>query len=240
MLLLGANLLASGTSWSVPSRTTRRRRSSSSLPAASSPHQPFGRKDYWRELYRNETDLFSWYAEWGDLEPFVREWIHPDDRILLPGVGTDPLLQDLYKAGFEHLWAFDYAPESIEYWQRNHRWKEGTVDLCTADARDLPYPPLSFDAVLDKGTLDAVYLAGSTPRERLQNLELAITEIDRVVVEKNAVFWSLSAICTDALLDSPTLQQSWDVCADGSLYTTTEGYTSNNLDGTLLVWKRKG
>lgn len=195
----------------------------------------FGRKEYWQDVYRNNNQDFSWYAEWQDLEPFVREWADVDDIILLPGVGTDPLMMKLYHENYQNLWAYDYASESIAYWKRRLD-PSVKIDLQTADARDLPYRDEQFDVILDKGTFDAVYLAGDSSQERIVILEEALVEVDRVL-KPGGTFWSLSAICTDALQKSPTLS-CWNKQADGSLYITEEGYTSNNLDGTLLVWSK--
>ena len=110
------------------------------------------------------------------------------------------------------------------------------IDLRVADARDLPYSDEQFDSIIDKGTFDAVYLAGNSSQERVAILEQALVELDRIL-KPGGTFWSLSAICTDALQISPTLS-TWINQADGSLYITEDGYTSNNLDGTLLVWSK--
>lgn len=200
-----------------------------------SAEKKFGQKGYWNDFYRNSSQDFSWYAEWNDVGPFVREWIDAEDSILLPGVGTDALLMNLYRENYQNLWAYDYASESITYW-KDRLDASVKIDLQVADARDLPYSDEKFDFILDKGTFDAVYLAGNSSQERVAILEQALVELDRVL-KRGGTFWSLSAICTDALQMSPTLS-SWKNQADGSLYITADGYTSNNLDGTLLVWSK--
>lgn len=217
--------------WTCPPVRTRSPRTSLRLSAEKS----FGRKEYWQEFYQNSSEDFSWYAEWKDLEPFIREWVDVQDRILLPGVGTDALMMNLYDENYRNLWAYDYASESIHYWE-SRLDASVKIDLQVADARDLPYSDEQFDVILDKGTFDAVYLAGHSSQERVAILEQALVELDRVL-RPGGTFWSLSAICTDALQKSPTMS-SWNKQADGSLYITAEGYTSNNLDGTLLVWSK--
>ena len=72
----------------------------------------FGRQDYWDDFYRDNSQ-FSWYTGWDDLEPFLREYLQTSDSILLPGVGNDAMLRDMYDAGYQTLTAFDYAPEGI-------------------------------------------------------------------------------------------------------------------------------
>jgi SAM-dependent methyltransferase len=195
-------------------------------------------------------------------------------NILLPGIGADvSLVENLVQAGFPNLYAFDYAQESIDYCRQRISNNSiiiindaTTIDLRIADARDLTcynnnnnnerlsnqpedgeIEPFYFDAVIDKGTLDAVYLAGTTTTERRQNLNLAIREMQRLLRPGTGIFWSLSGICTEQLLknsknddDDDDVWKDWQVLVDSSseLYTTRDGYTSNNLDGTLLVWRK--
>jgi SAM-dependent methyltransferase len=204
--------------------------------------QPFGRQEYWENLYKDQDaeESFSWYAGWNDLEPFISEWISPAHKVLIPGVGIDSLITDMYDADYEQLTAFDYAPESIAHCQ-HMLGPDREVDLRTADARDLPYASESFDAVIDKGTLDAVFLAGDDTDERLDSLTRAISELARVL-KPGGIFFSLSGICVEPLQSAALWTDSdcWEALTpiDGSLYTTADGYTSNNVDGTLLVWRK--
>ena len=113
------------------------------------------------------------------------------------------------------------------------------VDLAVADARQLPYPRDAFDAVIDKGTLDAIFLIGESREERLENLSQAVSEMARVL-KPGGILWSLSAICVDALQDHVVVNNAtvdWKVLNDGSFFMTSEGYASNNVDGTMLVYR---
>ena len=110
---------------------------------------------------------FSWYCRWEDLSPFVEEWmrlylltpfisIDEDEgepysvyfssllrkqRILLPGVGNDPLLLDMVQEGYTNISAFDYAPSAIRCCEQmlEEKGKDylKIVDLKVADAREL-------------------------------------------------------------------------------------------------------
>ena len=241
---------------------------SSSKPKA----EAFGKQEFWESFYRDQQDDFSWYSSWDDIAPFISEWIKPPSarsmngssfNILLPGIGSDvSLVQSLWKVGFRNLYAFDYAQESTDYCQKrianDSAFSDNSgstiVDFRTADARDLScYNELGpcethddqsfyFDAVIDKGTLDSIYLAGSTQEEKRYNLDTAVSAMQRLLRPGTGIFWSLSGICTDELLSS-SLQHRWNgwqKCADTSLelYETEEGYFSNSLDGTLLVWRK--
>jgi len=202
-----------------------------------------------------DTGDFSWYASWQDLAPLVEEFdlLHKTrDPILLPGIGLDATLAlDMITDGYQHLYAMDYAPASIAYLQE--RWTahqqdttaptRATLELCVADVRELPYATASMQAILDKGTLDAVYLNGATPAIRLDNLRRGVMDLQRCL-RPGGLFWSLSGVCVDAWdRDAWFPDKEWECLCDtrdGVLFMTPDsGYTSNNVNGELLVWRKK-
>ena len=239
MSLIAVSFLRMGRPASAFSAHPSRRISTAQLFASSKTAKPFGRQDYWESRYNEEQEDFCWYSEWSELQPFVAEWIEPSDRLLIPGIGTDAaLLRGLIEASYTSLHAFDYAQSGVDYCRSQ---VPSGVHLRVTDARDLSaYDTASMDAILDKGTLDAVFLAGSSVEERRENLSRAVSELQRVLAP-GGIFWSLSGICTEALVDLKCWnEEEWKTLTDGSLYTTDDGYTSNNLDGALLVWKKTG
>jgi len=243
--------------------------STSDESGSSSRSSRFGRQEYWDQLYQQQGN-FSWYTGWGDLEPFLQELIPSTlSSIILPGVGNDAMLVDMYKAGYQTITAFDYAPEGIARCQEMlaqqnipHVVLENNYDntikndqatvvtLFVGDATNLQHqlPNESFDVVLEKGTLDAIVQyssgAGSSGQD---NMELALAELTRIL-KPQGLFLSVSVICTERLQASPLWQQeattsatrtTWQVLRDGSLYFTEDGYASNNFDGTLLAWRKE-
>lgn len=129
----------------------------------------FGRMKYWDETYAKEEE-FSWYcSNFEDLYPFWSELVpvnnnnnNNNNKILLPGIGNDASMVQMYDYGYHNLVAFDYAPEGVAQAKKlfgEERLANG-VDISVADARNLSYNDEEFDAVLEKGTLDAIYLSG--------------------------------------------------------------------------------
>jgi hypothetical protein len=243
-----------GVGWTTPQSTSiARRRGWIPSFLASLNKDPedsqFGRQDYWNQLYEKQSN-FSWYAGWEDLEPFVREFVNPDDKVLIPGVGNDAMLVDMFDAGYTHLTAMDYAPEGISRCRemlgqsriRHHDDMEKGVDLLVADARDLSdvFENQSFDAVFEKGTLDAIFLSGGQNKTlAVQNLNLAISELGRCV-KAGGIWISIAAVVDEQIQASFDLRPEWDcLVRKGDLFVTEDGYTSNNIDGSLLVWRRR-
>ena len=233
------------------------------------PDNQFGRMTYWDESYRqsqgeNQHDsskqhnakdadvtstdtTFSWYCGWEDeLEPFFSELVQLENNpsILVPGIGNDACIRDMFDSGYRHLSAFDYAPEGVECAKRMFGPERLSLmdDLRVADARDLPYADAKFDAVLDKGTLDSIYLSGGNDKDLARtHLGMAVSEMARLVKVGGIVF-SVTAACVDAIQrsfdESNENLGCWRQLRDGSLHMTDDGYTSNNVDATMLVWER--
>ena len=218
------------------------------------PNNRYGRMTYWDESYRDSllgsdddsAETFSWYCGWEELGPFFAELIplQTNPSVLVPGIGNDACILDMFNAGYHRLTAFDYAPEGVECAKRMFGPEKIQLmeDLRVADARDLPYDDDTYDAVLDKGTLDSIYLSGGKDKELARkHLGMAVSELSRVVKVGGIVF-SVTAACVDAVQlsfdECNEREGCWKQIRDGSLYITGDGYTSNNVDATMLVWQR--
>ena len=141
----------------------------------------YGRQQFWDDSYA-ETNQFSWYCGWSELDPFWRELVpNLQSRVLLPGVGNDEAMVDMFDAGWERLSAFDYAPQGVA--RAEELFADRRLDdLRVADAKELPYPDNAFDAALEKGALDAIYLSGGAdPQTRQRELQLAVDELERCI-----------------------------------------------------------
>ena len=222
----------------------------------------FGRMAYWDESYRqeetqNNDNVFSWYCGWTEeLGPFFEELVpDKDSMVLVPGIGNDLAIRDMFDVGgYQKIVAFDYAPQGVDaakimFGEKRldiiaDRIGESTATLSkdffrVCDARDLSgdFGNDTFDAVLDKGTFDSIYLSGGKNKDKArENLDMAVSEIKRVLKENGIVF-SVTAACVDAVQDAFDRDDDWKQVRDGSMHMTEDGYTSNNVDATMLAWK---
>ncbi|KAL7510497.1 hypothetical protein ACHAXN_007466 [Cyclotella atomus] len=241
--------------WSFSKATSSRRGQSKEHDAPlQEPDNQYGRMIFWDESYRQALDLsdgtadstvFSWYCGWHDLQPFFSELIpNKDSRIMVPGIGNDGSINGMFDHGYHHLSVFDYAPEGVECARRIMGYRIQSIDdLRVADCRNMPYDSLSFDAVFDKGTLDSIYLSGGDDKALARkHLNMAVSELARTLVPGGIVF-SVNAACTNAIQkafdqSNDANETMWQQLRDGTLYMTEDGYTSNNVDATILVWKK--
>ena len=176
-------------------------------------------------------DEYSWYYGWEVLRPLLSQ--HADlaaasPSILVPGCGNDPLLLELYRAGHRRLTAFDYSAGAIER-QRSlmeqvlgGRDGEG-VRLRVEDARSLSLEwEESFDVVIEKGALDAVYLSGDG------HFEKAAKELTRVI-RRGGILVSVSGVVPEELRREEFGKDEWEWLRDGS----------DDLKAGCFVFKRR-
>ena len=200
----------------------------------------FGLKSYWDERYQQQQQQddkqsssdYSWYCGWTELQPFW-SWLVPKQtaRVLIAGMGNDPCPVELYRAGWNHsLTAFDYSQAAVQRAQQLFG-KHQNVKLVTADARDLPFADAAFDATLDKGTLDAIYITGK------QAFYDAVHELGRVTAQHGVVVSISAVVPPDQLLEAFD-SDLWENCHDGSLAFAPDGEATIDLGADFYSWRR--
>lgn len=186
----------------------------------------FGTKNYWDAMYEGMGDFaadeYSWYYGFEVIKPILQDYIEASSalekskvKILVPGCGNDPLLLDLYNAGYHNLAAFDYSAGAIDRQQELLEYLPmgsdlDNVDLRVEDARSLPQEwEESFDVIIEKGALDAIYLSGDG------NFEKSVEEFARVI-KKDGICISCSGVVPEALRRDGFGLDKWNWLRDGS------------------------
>ena len=208
----------------------------------------FGRKEFWDETYKNQS-TFSWYCSWSDIEPLWLSMVpNRDSSILVPGCGNDDTAVGLFDAGYR-VCAFDYAPEGILRTRENFGTEKlgniDKLDVRVADARSLPFDDRSFDAAIEKGTLDSVFLSGGRDKAcAKEQLRRAVQELTRTI-RPGGIVVSLSAPATgyindafEASICADTKLPNWNQLLDGSAFVTEDGFASINVNAVILAWER--
>ncbi|KAM6948206.1 EEF1A lysine methyltransferase 4 [Aplochiton taeniatus] len=111
--------------------------------------------DYWDERYKNEQS-FEWFGEFSKFQHLLEKHVRKDDAILVLGCGNSAMSSDMYEAGYRSITNIDYSPVCVEAMRARHAPRCPAMTWHTMDARQLAFPAASYDAVVEKGTLDAL------------------------------------------------------------------------------------
>jgi SAM-dependent methyltransferase len=164
----------------------------------------FGTKEYWDEMYQGRGDFpsdeYCWYYGWDTIKRHAQPYLRKDDRLLLPGIGNDPMLLDLVQSNYRHITVQDYSVHALqrqkdllEHYLSDKEALASVVTMVPGDVRHLPAEwDGRYDAVVEKGLLDAVYLSGDG------NVELAVASLFRAL-RPGGIFVSVSGVVPDAL-----------------------------------------
>nr|XP_046207686.1 eEF1A lysine and N-terminal methyltransferase isoform X2 [Oncorhynchus gorbuscha] len=106
----------------------------------------FSSTEYWERFFKKRGETaFDWYGDNNKLCGMLLKYIKPRDKILVVGCGNSELCEHLYDVGYRHLTNIDISETVV-----NH------LTFQKVDATQTPNEDGSYQATLDKGTLDAM------------------------------------------------------------------------------------
>ncbi|XP_043722244.1 eEF1A lysine and N-terminal methyltransferase isoform X2 [Telopea speciosissima] len=159
--------------------------------------EDFTSKENWDKFFsiRGSDDSFEWYAEWPSLRDQLishLSCLHPPSgdagapapevaaasvQILVPGCGNSRLSEHIYDVGFRSITNIDFSKVVIsDMLRRNVRSRPG-MRWRVMDMTSMQFMDESFDAVVDKGGLDALMEPELGPKLGSQYL----SEVKRVL-----------------------------------------------------------
>ncbi|KAJ3676024.1 hypothetical protein LUZ60_003450 [Juncus effusus] len=140
----------------------------------------YGEASYWDERYRKESGPFDWYQKYEALAPLLRLHLRPAHRILLAGCGNSVFGERMVDDGYQEVINVDISSVLIESMQKKYK-DIPQLKYMKMDVRDMKqFENRSFDAVIDKGTLDSI-MCGHDSQE---NAKKMLEEVFRVLKEK--------------------------------------------------------
>ncbi|KAL0548017.1 hypothetical protein IC582_012456 [Cucumis melo] len=123
----------------------------------------FTSKENWDNFFtiRGHGDAFEWYAEWPELkDPLISHLTtlskSPSPQILVPGCGNSSLSELLYDAGFGCITNIDFSKVAISDMLRRNVRERPDMRWRVMDMTNMQFTNDTFDAVVDKGGLDAL------------------------------------------------------------------------------------
>jgi SAM-dependent methyltransferase len=133
----------------------------------------FGRETYWTGEYKSGEARAEWFIPYKTFGKFVRKHCPTTSSVLVIGCGTSDLSFEMLTEGYIDIQSMDYSAEAIEQMKLKYpdmRWE-------VMDVRSLIYPNETFEAIIDKGTLDCLFFLDETNEE----ITKMLLELSRVL-----------------------------------------------------------
>ncbi|AWP04158.1 putative endothelin-converting enzyme 2 [Scophthalmus maximus] len=117
--------------------------------------------DYWDERYTTEQS-YDWLGCFSKFRHILENHVKKEDSILILGCGNSSMSGDMYTAGYRSITNIDYSSVCISAMAARHSdcpdmtWRQ-------MDVRQLCFPSMSFDVILEKATLDAISVEEKSP-----------------------------------------------------------------------------
>ncbi|XP_073427632.1 eEF1A lysine and N-terminal methyltransferase [Dendrobates tinctorius] len=147
------------------------------LPRSS---KEFSSGQYWEQFFRRRGErAFEWYGGYLELCAVLHKYIKPKDKVLVVGCGNSELSERLYDAGCHNLTNIDVSEVVIRQMNDRNAGRRPNMTYQLMDATKTTFSDSHFQAVLDKGTLDAILT--DTEAGTLETATKLLTEIGRVL-----------------------------------------------------------
>ncbi|XP_010870295.2 eEF1A lysine and N-terminal methyltransferase [Esox lucius] len=119
--------------------------------------EEFSSAEYWERFFKKRGEkAFEWYGDYNKLCGVLHKYIKPRDKVLVVGCGNSELSEQLFDVGYRNLTNIDISETVINHMNQKNAKQRPDLTFQTVDATQMPYEDGSFQAALDKGTLDAM------------------------------------------------------------------------------------
>ncbi|EAR90517.1 methyltransferase domain protein (macronuclear) [Tetrahymena thermophila SB210] len=125
----------------------------------------FQSKQYWDKFFRKlkkqndkkDSEFFEWYGNFKNFQHIISQIVKEDQKILNIGCGNSLFSEDMYDGGFKNIVNCDFSEDVIKEMSARSAKIRPEMKYEVVDIFNMTYAPNSFDIVMDKGLLDAVY-----------------------------------------------------------------------------------
>jgi len=150
---------------------------------------------YWDERFSNE-EHYEWFKDYTHFRHLIQAHIKPTSSVLELGCGNSQLCEELYKDGVTEITCIDLSSIAVEKMQKRLALKgyKG-IKVLEADMLDLPFSNGVFDVIIEKGTMDVLFVDSGdpwNPRPETVTKVMAMLEGGHRVLKPNGIFISIS------------------------------------------------
>ncbi|XP_029002607.1 eEF1A lysine and N-terminal methyltransferase [Betta splendens] len=119
--------------------------------------EEFSSAEYWEKFFKKRGEkAFEWYGDYNKLCGVLHKYIKVQDKVLVVGCGNSELSEQLYDVGYKHLTNIDISETVVTHMNQRNVERRPGLTFQQMDATKTPFEDASYQAALDKGTLDAM------------------------------------------------------------------------------------
>ncbi|KAF5185857.1 Methyltransferase-like protein [Thalictrum thalictroides] len=183
---------------------------------------------YWDERFKSE-EHYEWFKDYSHFQHLIQQHIPSNSNysVLELGCGNSKLCEELSKDGITDITCIDLSPIAVEN-LRSRLLDKGYKDIkvLVADMLELPFGEELFDVVIEKGTMDVLFVDSGDPwNPRVETVNKVTTMLKEVhrVLKQDGIFISISfgqPHFRRPLFESPEFTWSieWSTFGDGFHY----------------------
>ncbi|XP_026456164.1 EEF1A lysine methyltransferase 4 isoform X2 [Papaver somniferum] len=152
---------------------------------------------YWDKRFSSE-EHYEWLKDYSHFRHLIQLYIKPisPTSVLELGCGNSQLGEELHRDGITGLTCIDLSAVAVDNMQKRLLSKGiKDIQVLVADMLDLPFEKESFDVVIEKGTMDVVFVDSGDPwNPRPETVKKAMAMLQGVhrVLKPDGVFVSIS------------------------------------------------
>lgn len=156
------------------------------MPILPKDTKEFSDPAYWKEFFAKRKSPFEWYGDWEQVGEVIERYLRPADRILQIGCGNSTLADKLWDCGFRQVTSIDTDAGVIRDQSARNAKHRPELQFLVADATKMPFESSSYNVLLDKGTLDALYPTTSNVDSESHKSQMStvfgmFAEVDRIL-----------------------------------------------------------
>ncbi|MFS7998774.1 putative endothelin-converting enzyme 1 [Helianthus anomalus] len=151
--------------------------------------------NYWNERFTSE-DHYEWLKDYSHFRHLIHQHIKPASSVLELGCGNSQLSDELYNEGITNITCIDLSSVAVEKMQKRlfSKGYKG-VKVLEGDMLNLSFADESFDVVIEKGTMDVLFVDSGdpwNPRPEAVNNAMAMLQGVHRVLKPSGIFISIA------------------------------------------------
>ncbi|KAL3843478.1 hypothetical protein ACJIZ3_000881 [Penstemon smallii] len=118
---------------------------------------------YWDQRFAQE-EHYEWFKEYSHFRHLIIQYVKPNSSVLEIGCGNSQLCEELYRDGITELTCIDLSSVAVDK-MKQRLFSKGYkgIKVLEADMLDLPFDNECFDVVIEKGTMDVLFVDSGDP-----------------------------------------------------------------------------